>query len=90
MKLYRKNRKLNNSGFSLVEVLVAIVILAIISLPVLSTFSNAARINNKARRTENANTAMDNILISSLVGLTAQHILWVIRKMLLIFFIMRV
>ena len=56
MKLYRKNRKLNNSGFSLVEVLVAIVILAIISLPVLSTFSNAARINNKARRTENANT----------------------------------
>ena len=30
MKLYRKNRKLNNSGFSLVEVLVAIVILAII------------------------------------------------------------
>ena len=62
MKLYRKNRKLNNSGFSLVEVLVAIVILAIISLPVLSTFSNAARINNKARRTENANTAINNII----------------------------
>ena len=62
MKLYRRNRKLNNSGFSLVEVLVAIVILAIISLPVLSTFSNAARINNKARRTENANTAINNII----------------------------
>ena len=30
-----KKRKFNNRGFSLVEVLVAIVILAIISLPVL-------------------------------------------------------
>jgi len=28
----------------------------------LSTFSNAARINNKARRTENANTAINNII----------------------------
>ena len=57
-----KKRKLNNRGFSLVEVLVAIVILAIISLPVLSTFSNAARINARARRTENANTAINNII----------------------------
>lgn len=62
MSLFIKKGKLNNSGFSLVEVLVAIVILAIISLPVLSTFSNAARINAKARRTENANTAVNNIV----------------------------
>ena len=62
MSLFIRKGKLNNSGFSLVEVLVAIVILAIISLPVLSTFSNAARINVKARRTENANTAINNIV----------------------------
>lgn len=62
MRVTDKKRQLNNSGFSLVEVLVAIVILAIISLPVLSTFSNAARINSKARRTENANTAINNIV----------------------------
>lgn len=62
MGLFIKKGKLNNSGFSLVEVLVAIVILAIISLPVLSTFSNAAKINAKARRTENANTAINNIV----------------------------
>lgn len=62
MSLFIRKGKLNNSGFSLVEVLVAIVILAIISLPVLSTFSNAARINAKARRTENANTAINNIV----------------------------
>ncbi|RGZ90414.1 prepilin-type N-terminal cleavage/methylation domain-containing protein [Eubacterium sp. AM46-8] len=34
MRVTDKKRQLNNSGFSLVEVLVAIVILAIISLPV--------------------------------------------------------
>lgn len=62
MGLFIKKGKLNNSGFSLVEVLVAIVILAIISLPVLSTFSNAAKINAKARRVENANTAINNIV----------------------------
>lgn len=62
MSLFIRKEKLNNSGFSLVEVLIAIVILAIISLPVLSTFSNAARINAKARRTENANTAINNIV----------------------------
>lgn len=62
MSLFIRKGNLNNSGFSLVEVLVAIVILAIISLPVLSTFSNAARINAKARRTENANTAINNIV----------------------------
>lgn len=62
MRVTGKKKQLNNSGFSLVEVLVAIVILAIISLPVLSTFSNAARINSRARRTENANTAINNIV----------------------------
>lgn len=62
MSLFIRKEKLNDSGFSLVEVLIAIVILAIISLPVLSTFSNAARINAKARRTENANTAINNIV----------------------------
>ena len=50
MSLFIRKGKLNNSGFSLVEVLVAIVILAIISLPVLSTFSNAARINAEGKK----------------------------------------
>lgn len=62
MRAAYKKRKLNNAGFSLVEVLVAVVILAIFSLPVLSTFANAARINAKARKTENANTAINNIV----------------------------
>lgn len=48
--------KTGSAGFSLVEVLVAVAILAILSLPVLSAFASAAKVNNKARRQENANS----------------------------------
>ena len=54
--------KLNNAGFSLVEVLVAMAVLAILSVPVLSSFTNAARINHKARKEENANTVAADIV----------------------------
>lgn len=56
---YLSGKQLNrtkNSGFSLLEVLVAVAILAILSLPVLSAFASAAKVNNKARRQENANS----------------------------------
>lgn len=58
----RRGRKLNNKGFSLVEVLVAMVILAIISVPILSSFSRAAKVNAKARRQENANVAASSVV----------------------------
>lgn len=61
-KLHKHNDKLNNAGFSLVEVLVAMAVLSILSIPVLSSFSNAARINHKARREENANTVASDIV----------------------------
>lgn len=52
------NRTIHDSrGFSLVEVLVAVAILAIISLPILRAFTQAATVNAKARREENADTA---------------------------------
>lgn len=58
----KHKKKLNNAGFSLVEVLVAMAVLAILSIPVLSSFSNAARINHKARKEENANTVASDIV----------------------------
>lgn len=53
----RYKEKLNNKGFSLIEVLIAVAILAIVSLPILKAFSTSAMVNRNARRQENANTA---------------------------------
>jgi prepilin-type N-terminal cleavage/methylation domain-containing protein len=60
LKKNSKKRR-NNSGFSLVEVLVAMVLLAVISMPILSAFTSAAKINSKARKVENATTAANDV-----------------------------
>lgn len=54
-------RKLNSKGFSLIEVLIAVAILAIVTLPILKAFSTSAMVNRNARRQENANTAASAI-----------------------------
>ena len=45
MLKHRKKRQLNNEGFSLVELLIAIVILSIIVVPLLHSFVTSARTN---------------------------------------------
>lgn len=45
----------NNGGFSLVEVLVAVAILALVSLPILNSFMSSSKLNKSARQTENCN-----------------------------------
>lgn len=52
----------NNKGFSLMEVLIAMVILAIVTLPILSSFASAGKINARARRQENANTVAQKVI----------------------------
>lgn len=51
MKEYTERRQLNNEGFSLIELLIAIVILAIIVVPLLHSFVTSARTNAKSRNT---------------------------------------
>lgn len=48
-------------GFSLIEVLVAITILAVVSMPIISSFMTASKVNLRARREENANTVGQKI-----------------------------
>lgn len=65
----RKNRQLNtkcgkaaNAGFSLVELLIAVTILAIIVIPLLHMFVTSTRINVKSRQTLRATTVAQDIM----------------------------
>ncbi|MBP7348911.1 MAG: prepilin-type N-terminal cleavage/methylation domain-containing protein [Butyrivibrio sp.] len=49
-------------GFSLVEVLVAVIILAIIAIPLMRGFVVTQRLNNKAQRLESAQTVAQNVM----------------------------
>ena len=51
-----------DAGFSLVELLIAVIILAIIVVPLLHGFVTSARMNGKARQTQRAITVAQDIM----------------------------
>lgn len=51
-----------NKGFSLIEVLVAMVILAIMTMPMLTTFATTAKVNARARELEEANAIGQKVI----------------------------
>ena len=55
-----KKAKLNNGGYSLVEVLVAVMVLAILSVTLIHGFTSTARTNLKARITQAASDLAQN------------------------------
>lgn len=58
-----ENRKRNkDAGFSLLELLIAVVILAIIVIPLLNVFLSSNRLNIKSRETLRATTAAQDIM----------------------------
>lgn len=62
MKRQKNNSQLNNAGFTLVEVLVAAIILAIISIPLLRAFSSSANTTGKAAIKTKATNAAENVM----------------------------
>lgn len=50
----KKFKRVNNKGFSLVEVLVAMAVLAVISIPLIQTFVMSSNVNKRAKRLQNA------------------------------------
>ena len=62
MKEYTERRQLNNEGFSLIELLIAIVILSIIVVPLLHSFVTSARTNAKSRNTMHATAIAEDVM----------------------------
>lgn len=58
----KEKRQLNNEGFSLIELLVAMVILSIIVVPLLHSFVTSARTNAKARNTMRATAIAEDVM----------------------------
>lgn len=62
MQKHAKEKQLNNEGFSLVELLIAIVILSIIVVPLLHSFVTSARTSAKARNTMHATAIAEDAM----------------------------
>ena len=60
MKRFIKSTK-KNKGFSLVEVLVAMTVIALISIPLIRTFVMSSNVNRDARRLQNATDIAQNV-----------------------------
>jgi len=77
MKMQSRRRELNNKGFSLLEVLIAMVILVIVSIPLIRSFVTSAMTNSKAkvlmRATDCAENMMENLEYMSLAELKARY-----------------
>lgn len=54
--------KKKNSGFTLVEVLVAVAILAVVTIPIIQSFVSVAQVNGKARRRLSGVTVAESIM----------------------------
>lgn len=62
MKKGKNRRKLNDLGMSLIEILVAIAILAIVTGPILHSFVTAIKLNAKAKEKQRVTTAAQSIM----------------------------
>ena len=69
--------KLNNKGFSLLEVLVAVIILSIVSIPIIRSFATVAKTNADAkillRATDGAENMMENLEYRTLEELVDRY-----------------
>jgi prepilin-type N-terminal cleavage/methylation domain-containing protein len=62
IRKYKRQIHNDNSGFSLLELLVSIVILAIVMIPLMNSFVQAMKINQKSEKLLNHNNVTSNII----------------------------
>lgn len=58
----KTDRKQNNAGFTLVEVIIAVIILAIVSIPLIRSFASAAQTSGKAAIKTRATNVAENLM----------------------------
>lgn len=61
-KKSKKREKLNNKGFSIVEVITAVVILGIVAIPVLNSFITSLRVSEKSKQLQRVTAAAESIM----------------------------
>lgn len=64
-KLFSRRKRVqasrDNRGFTLLELIIAMAIFAVITIPIMNMFSKSAELNGKARRVQNTNDAASSI-----------------------------
>lgn len=68
-----KQRRKNNKGFSLVEVIIAVAVLAAVTVPIMSMFTTVAKMNARAKTLQRATDLGQNIM-EGLRGYTMEEV----------------
>ena len=58
----KKGKKLNNKGYSMVEIIIAVVILSIVAIPLLNSFITSIRVNTRSKEMQRVTAAAESIM----------------------------
>lgn len=57
-----KGKKLNNKGYSMIEVITAVILLSAVAIPLLNSFITSLRVNTKAKQMQRVTAAAESVM----------------------------